>query len=210
MKKAILIILVSWIGIGNIMAQEEPQTLFSGDLSLSKIGIMINPGFQGTQIAGENAGFVVFRGGLVFDDKITVGGFYGQMINTVRPASFSTMLPPQAHLDSYQAGGFIEYTLKATKVVHLTFPLAIGMNEVEIDEEGRGFDYEENKTFFVEPGAQIEVNLHRFARLHAGLGYRILGGTIEEAMGVPSPDNSLTFNVGLKMGLFRIKSTPSN
>lgn len=208
MKKAILIILISWIGIGSLMAQEQPETLFNGELSLSKIGIMINPGFQATQIAGENAGFAVFRGGIVFDDKITVGGFYGQMINNARPASFPSMLPAQAHLDSYQAGGFVEYTLKATKVVHFTFPLAIGMNEVEIDEEGRGFDFEENKTLFIEPGAQIEVNLHRFARLHAGLGYRIMGGTIEEAMGVPSPDNSLTFNIGLKMGLFRIKTTP--
>lgn len=205
MKNAILFTLITYLGIGSLMAQEEPETLLNGELSLSKIGIMINPGFQGTQIAGENAAFVDFRGGLVFDDKITLGGFYGQMINSVRPASFSSMLPAQAHLDSYQAGGFIEYTLKANKVVHFIFPIAIGMNEVEIDEEGRGFDYEENKTLFVEPGAQVEINLHRFARLHAGLGYRIMGGTIEEAIGVPSPDNSLTFKIGLKMGLFRIK-----
>lgn len=205
MKKAILTLLISWLYVGQISAQEQPETLFNGELSLSKIGFMINPGFQGTRIAESNAGFALFRGGIVFNEKLTIGGFYGDMINNVRHASFDNLLPSAAHLDAYQAGGFIEYTFNASKLVHFTFPLAIGMTEVEIDDEGRGFDYEENKTLFVEPGAQIEVNLHRFARLHAGLGYRILGGTIEESLGVPSPDNSLTFNIGLKMGLFNLK-----
>lgn len=205
MKKALLIILFSWFGIGNISAQDQPEALFNGKLSLAKIGFMVNPGFQGTQIAGANAGFALFRGGIIFDDKLTIGGFYGDMINDARPASFDNLLPERAHLDAYQAGGFIEYTLRASKVVHLTLPLAIGMTEVEIDNEGRDFDYEETKTLFVEPGAQIEVNLHRFARLHAGLGYRILGKTFEKSLGVPSPENSLSFNIGLKMGLFRIK-----
>jgi hypothetical protein len=93
MKKAILILLTSFLCIGQLYAQEQPETLFNGELSLSKIGFMINPGFQGTKISGENAGFVVFRGGIVFDDKITIGGFYGEMLNTVRPASFTNVLP---------------------------------------------------------------------------------------------------------------------
>lgn len=190
----------------SLIAQEDTKTLFDSPISLSKIGIMVDPGFQVTKIAGESAGFFLFRGGLVFNDRITLGGFYGQLMNDVRPASFVNVLPERAHLDSYKAGGFVEYTVFSNKVVHFTFPLAVGVIEMEIDEEGRGFDYEETKTLFIEPGAQVEVNLHRFARLHAGMGYRIMGSEIENFPGVPQADDALTFQVGLKMGLFRMKT----
>ena len=205
MKKVLVIFLATCLSIGSLLAQDEPETLFGNKFSFSNLGIMVSPGFQLTQLAGAGAGFAQFRAGVVLHDKLTLGGFYGELINEVRPASFSNILPAGAHLDSYQAGGFIEYTLHASKLVHLTLPLAVGMMEIEIDEEGRDFDYEETKTFFVEPGAQLEVNLHRFARLHAGVGYRIMGEKFENSPGVHDAGNSLTFNVGLKMGLFQIK-----
>ncbi len=205
MKKVLALLLTTCLSIGTLLAQDEPETLFGNKFSLSNIGIMVSPGFQWTQIAGEGAGFAQFRAGVVLNDKLTLGGFYGEMINQVRPASFANILPNRAHVDAYQAGGFLEYTLHSSKLVHLTLPLAVGMMEMEIDEEGRDFDYEETKTFFVEPGAQVEVNLHRFARLHAGLGYRIMGEKFENSAGVPDAGNSLTFNVGLKMGLFSLK-----
>lgn len=202
MKKTILFIAFISLSLTNLKAQDNPKTLFDGNLSFSNLGVFVDPGFQATQIAGENAGFFLFRGGITFNDKLSVGGFYGQMINDIRPTSFENILPPRAHVDSYQAGGFIEYTLHATKMIHLTFPVAFGMMELEIDQEGRDFDYEETKTFFVEPGAQVEVNLHRFARLHAGLGYRVMAGSIEDFPGVPDAGNALTFQIGLKMGVF--------
>jgi hypothetical protein len=205
MKKVLVIFLATCLSIGSLLAQDEPETLFGSKLSLSNFGIMVAPGFQLTQLAGAGAGFAQFRAGVVLHDKLTLGGFYGELINDARPTSFANLLPARAHLDSYQAGGFIEYTLHSSKLVHLTLPLSMGLLEMEIDEEGRDFDYEETKTFFVEPGAQLEVNLHRFARLHAGVGYRIMGEKFENSPGVPDAGNSLTFNVGLKMGLFQIK-----
>ena len=202
MKRNLLFILLFSLSLTDLRAQENPETLFDGKFSLSNLGLFVDPGFQGTQIAGESAGFFNFRGGLTFGDKLSVGGFYGQLINDIRPASFENILPPRAHVDSYQAGGFIEYTIQASKMIHLTFPVAFGIMELEVDEEGRDFDYEETKTFFVEPGAQVEVNLHRFARLHAGLGYRVMAGSIEDFPGVPEAGNALTFQIGLKMGVF--------
>ncbi len=205
MKKTIAIFLLTWLSSTFAFSQESPETLFGKNFSLSNLGIMADPGFQWTQIGGTGAAFFQFRGGLVVNDKLTLGGFYGELINEVRPASFANTFPNRAHLDAYQAGGFIEYSLKSSKLVHLTLPLSVGIMEMEIDEEGRGYDYEETKTFFVEPGAKIEVNLHRFARLHAGVGYRIMGDKFENSPGVPDAGNSLTVNLGLKMGLFQIK-----
>jgi hypothetical protein len=77
--------------------------------------------------------------------------------------------------------------------------------EVEIDKEGRDFDFDESKTLFVEPKALLELNLHRFAKLNAGIGYRMMGNRIENAVGVPDPGNAYTFQVGLKMGIFSFK-----
>src|SRR5690606_29734267 len=171
----------------------------------ANLGIMVDPGYQLTQVAGESASFFLFRGGIVFNEKITLGGFYGESLNQVRPNSFAGFLPSSAYIEAFQAGGFVEYRVFANNVVHVTFPVSLGIIELEIDEERRGMDFEETQTFFVEPGDQVEINLHRFARLHAGLGYRIMAGDIESFPAVPDADNSLSFNVGLKMGLFRIK-----
>lgn len=185
-----------------VWAQEDRQTLFDNDLSLSNLGFMVEPGFQFTTIAGESAGFFQIRTGIVFNDRITVGGFYGDMVNDIRPSTLNSSLPPRAHLDAYTAGGFLEYTVYSSKLVHLTLPLSAGMMEVEIDDEGRYYDYEERKNLFFEPRAMIELNLHRFARLNAGLGYRIMGSAIQDDPGVPEAGNALTFQVGLKMGVF--------
>lgn len=201
---ATLITLLTISGLSN--AQSNQETLFGEKISLSNLGVMVEPGFQYTRLAGEGAGFFHLRGGIVFNDKITLGGFYGQLLNEPRPASFDVaQLPSRAHLDSYMAGGFVEYTAFSSKLIHLTFPLAIGVMEMEIDDEGRNFDFEETKTLFLEPKAMLEINLHRFARLNAGLGYRIMGSKIEEFPGVPEAGNALTFQVGLKMGMFSFK-----
>lgn len=193
------------MGSVSLWAQNTAQTLLKGKPTLANLGIMADPGYQLTQVAGATTSFFLFRGGIVLNDKVTLGGFYGESLNQPRPDSFTDFLPSRAYLEAVQAGGFIEYTLFANKVVHFTFPVSLGIIELEIDEEGRGMDFDETQTFFVEPGAQVEVNLHRFARLHAGLGYRMMAGDIETFPGVPDADNSLSFNVGLKMGLFRIK-----
>lgn len=209
MKKAILL-LVSVFAMSGLKAQETPETLFGNDVSFSKLGFFVNPGFQATQISNEGTGYFLFRGGLVFSDKLSIGGFYGTQINDIRPSSLDNSLPPSAHIDSYMAGGFVEYTLFSSKLVHFTFPLALGMLEMEVDGEGRNFDYEEAKTFFLEPGAHVEVNLHRFARLHAGFGYRLMGTAIEQSAGVPGAGNSLTFQLGLKMGVFGLQQLKTN
>jgi hypothetical protein len=186
-------------------AQEKQETLFDSSIGISNLGIMVEPGFQVTQLAGETAGFFQFKSGIILNDKFTIGGFYGQLLNDVRPVSFGTTLPSRAHLDSWNAGGFLEYTVFSNKLVHFSLPLAVGVKEVEIDNEGREFDFDETKTLFFEPRALVEINLHRFARLNAGVGYRIMGNTLENAAGVPGAGNALTFQVGLKMGVFSFR-----
>ncbi|MGF1636225.1 MAG: hypothetical protein ACFCUU_04065 [Cyclobacteriaceae bacterium] len=203
MKKTLVIIIAMFVVSINAWAQEDQKTLFGNNLTTQNLGIMIEPGVHFTQLADQNASFFQIRGGVVFNDKITVGGFFGTLINDPRPASFNNTLPASAHLDSYTAGGFVEYTLFSNKMIHFTFPLSVGLMEIEIDEEGRNFDFNERKTLFIEPRALVEINLHRFARLNAGVGYRFMSSTIQDFPGVPEAGNELTFQIGLKMGLFK-------
>ncbi|SMD43293.1 hypothetical protein SAMN00777080_1881 [Aquiflexum balticum DSM 16537] len=210
MKKRIIMLFVLVMGTHYIHAQERQETLFGEKLTISNIGVMVEPGIQVTQLSREAAGFFQFRGGLIFNDKFTFGGFFGQLLNDVRPETFANSLPDRAHLDSWTAGGFLEYTVFSNKLIHFTFPLSAGVMEVEIDHEGRDFDYDESKTLFVEPRALLEVNLHKFARLNAGVGYRVMGNIVENAAGVPTPGNAFTFQVGLKMGIFSFNQLKNN
>ncbi|MCH6201379.1 hypothetical protein MMU07_17480 [Aquiflexum sp. LQ15W] len=210
MKKTIILLFALALSTQYLRAQEKQETLFGENLTISKIGIMVEPGIQVTQLAGEAAGFFHFRGGLILNDKFTVGGFYGRLLNDVRPESFTNSLPDRAHLDSWTAGGFLEYTVFSNKLIHFTFPLSAGLMEVEIDDDGRDFDFDESKTLFVEPKALIEINLHRFARLNAGVGYRVMGSIVENAAGVPTAGNAFTFQVGLKMGIFSFSQLKNN
>ncbi|EIM73361.1 hypothetical protein A3SI_18151 [Nitritalea halalkaliphila LW7] len=186
-----------------VFAQEAPKTLFSAKPDGKNLGIMVAPGLQLTQLADAGSLFFTIQGGLVIQDKFTIGAFYGKVLNDPRPLPAFQDLPARAHLDAWQAGGFLSYTWQANRLVHLNFPLYIGVMELEIDDAGRAFDFPESTTLFFEPGAQMELNLHRFARLYAGVGYRIMGATFEQAAGVPAAGNALTFSVGLKMGIFK-------
>ena len=203
MKKNI-ITLVSYffISTGVLLAQETPKTLLNGSLSSSQIGFMISPGFQATQLGSDPTGYFLVKGGLVFNDKLTLGAFYGQVLDPLDQArGFAS------RLDSYQAGGLIEYTLHASNLFHFSFPISFGVNEIEFEDEGDNWNNEESKFLFIEPAAQIEVNIHTHARLFAGVGYRIMGGTIQQAPDLPVVENQPTFTVGLKFGLFRANSS---
>lgn len=189
-------------------AQEEAetQTMLGKGIDLTKLGFMVSPGFQVSKVAGENVGFYQFKGGLVFNDKVTVGGFYGESTNEIRPLAIESGLPASANVDLRMGGGFVEYTLFSHKMFHLTFPFAVGILEMEGDDYGRGMEEGESRKLFLEPSAQLELNLHQYARLHAGIAYRLMTGSGYSRGSIPDADNSINFQVGLKIGMFSFKN----
>lgn len=64
----------------------------------------------------------------------------------------------------------------------------------------------ERRSFYIEPAVQAEVNLHKYARLYAGLGYRFMGNSNTFGSFIPEAENAVTFQVGLKLGMFRLKN----
>ena len=138
MKKYLLLAAISLLATKTIAQQNEPETLFGSKINLSQIGFMVDPGFQFTKVAGVNTSFYQIRAGVVFNDKFTIGGFYGESPTEIRPASFASGLPATANVNLSMGGGFIEYTPWSGKVVHLTFPVAIGALNMEGDDYGYG------------------------------------------------------------------------
>jgi len=203
MKKLLITILFCGFAFTSMtFAQQKTETLL-GELSFSGMGSMIEPGLQVTQVAGETAVFFNFRGGVSFNDKWTVGGFYGSLLADLRPVMLGNQ---KGDLDSYQAGGFIEYSPWSSSLLHLSFPVAFGVMEMEGDSYSSSslidVDYPETHSLLLEPRALAEVNLHRYVRLNAGVGYRIMGSPFQEVAAVPEAGNALTFQLGLKFGLF--------
>jgi extradiol dioxygenase family protein len=207
MKKILL--LTAAVSLSQIsFAQEttEQETLFNKKIDGRNIGFMVSPGVSFTQVAGESAAFYQIRAGVVLWDKLTVGGFYANTFYELRPAYLLVDFP-NANLDVYAAGGFIEYTVLSGKLFHLTIPVAIGSLEMEGDDYDRFNDVDgEKRTFYIEPAVQAELNLHKYARLHAGLGYRLMGNSSNSGASIPEAGNEVTFQVGLKLGMFRIKN----
>lgn len=191
-------------------AQNDTQTLFDGQ-GLRTWGVMLSPSLQTARIYGETALFTQLKVGAVLNGNWTIGGFSGVTPFEIFPTALQAQFARPTDFRLYTGGAFVEYRVQPTKLLHLAFPLAVGgiMNDMDdrdwissfgLDDDG------EDYRLFVEPGVNLELNLHKFARLYAGLSYRFHGGSLyTEGLAVPSTGDYLLINAGLKLGIFDFK-----
>lgn len=202
MNQRISIVLSLFLSICQIAkAQTEatPANTLFGNAASGKIGFMIAPSMGYTTI--DNAGVAMFnlRGGIVLAKKLTVGGYYNASLNEFVPKSETV---PGIYMD-YRSGGLLaEYTLWSDKLLHLTFPLMIGIGEVEMDSPQGTVNFGEANFLRIEPGALLEVNLLPYVRLNAGLTYRHIGQMTYRNL-THQQISGLQGLFGLKIGLFR-------
>jgi hypothetical protein len=204
--KSSLFLIVCFLGfntVGYSQDETEPKTLFNNPVSLSKLGFYVNPTYQIGSLDGATAHIMGVRGGVMLRQNWTVGGAYHWTLNNINPQS---EVVDDLYLDMRLGGAFVEYTLWSNRVLHLTFPLMIGMGEVEMDWEtdidSDTNPYGEENFFFVEPSAQLEVNIMKNVRFHTGVAYRIVGNMDYRALN-QSDISGLTGVAGLKIGVFR-------
>jgi hypothetical protein len=178
------------------------QTLFGNGarLSIRDIGLFAAPTFGVAQMDGSTTMLFNLRGGLNLKDRFSIGGYFNTSSDEMY---FRDELNPDAYLDYWTAGGFMEYTLFPKKLIHLTIPVFFGYGEVGKEYENQDdLDEEEGNFFQIEPSALLEINLHKYVRFNLGAGYRFLG-----QINHPSFDQSdlsgLTGYLGLRLGLFR-------
>lgn len=208
MKKFILacMLLLSF----GVNAQNETQTLFNGG-SLKSWGLMVSPGLQTTQILNEQAVFGQFKAGLVLNESWTIGGLVGATLYELYPTAIQAQFNMPTDFSFYTYGGFVEYRVRPNRLLHVAFPLALGVYETDMDDRdfgGPDFDdsYGDDYRMFIEPGINLELNLHKYARLYAGVSYRAMGGAFYRDAQVPVPSNQFLVNAGLKFGVFDMAS----
>lgn len=187
----------------NISAQEsnETKTLF-GDMkpiSTENIGFFLAPSFGFTQMDGSSASLFNLRGGLSIKDKFSVGAYFSTSLNQINPES---EILANVYMDYWSAGGFVEYTLLQKKIFHLSLPLYIGYGEVQMDNENGNTGLGESNFFQIEPGALLEINLHKNLRFNIGAGYRFVGDMEYRNLN-QSNISGITGYIGLKFGIFK-------
>jgi hypothetical protein len=200
----------------SLSAQDTTRTL----LKLTKPkswGIYIAPEVQYGQV---KSAFTSFGGGsamLMVNNRFAFGVTAQQTLsNTFSPKRISPL-----YVQSAIVGGKIEYTPNPTAAVHVTFPLMVGVGEVQADSlgenrffrsfEGRGREYRGfsggfnngNSYVVIQPGINVEANLLSFMKLFVGANYRfsILNDN-NSALLTANTLQGVSISAGAKVGIF--------
>jgi hypothetical protein len=196
--RTIIILFCLLLHVGLIGQNRQPvQTLSDGQLN--NIGWVLSPSLGISTMDGSTAALFNLRAGATFGDRFSLGVYYADALNDIRNQSETL---PGLYLDYYSFGGFMEYTLMPSKLLHLSFPLYFGYGEVEMDTDFGSAGLGEANFFQLEPAAMLELNLHRLVRLQMGAGYRLISEMNYRNMS-SSDLSGLTAYVGLRLGLFR-------
>lgn len=198
-KGIVLMVLPLLLGLKQTFAQgaRSPETLL-GEGS-TPLGVMVAPSVGLTRMDGATTALLTVRGGVVFTDRLTVGGFYTASLNEIYPRSETL---PSLYMDYRAGGGLVEYTVLSSRLLHLSFPLLVGVGEVAMDNQLGTAGLGERNFVVIEPSALLELNVHRFVRLNAGFGYRLISNMAYRNL-TQRELSGLTGQIGLKIGLFR-------
>lgn len=180
---------------------KEATTLFKngGRLTTERMGFFVAPAVGLTQLDDAAAALFHVRGGLNFSDVFSFGGFYNASMHQIVPKSETLA---NIYMDYWSAGGLLEFTAFAKKLVHVTFPIQVGIGEVQMDNEEGDAELGEANFAVIEPAALIELNLHKYVRLNVGAGYRWISDMEYRNFDQRSLAG-LTGYAGLRFGWFR-------
>jgi hypothetical protein len=163
-----------------------------------------------SQMEAKDALTIGGRAGLIFNHSTAIGlagyGFFNNLDGYYLPVGGEAWYS----LAGGYGGVFIEPIVGATKPVHVSFPVLLGMGGVGLVRNvGPGtwedpFDIKmpENDFFFVaEPAVDLEFNLTSFFRLAATLSYRFTSN-VELTGKTPDVLQGWNFRLTFKLGKF--------
>ncbi len=199
MKKSFLFFFCSVVALWVQAQDDTPKTLLGNSPKIPPLGVVVVPSVQLTDMGGATTALFNLRGGLTLGKKVTLGAFYTQSMNDPVP---DNELIPGIHLDYVAGGAMVEYTWKPDQLLHLTFPLLIGVGEVEMDGDGPPVLLGSSSFMTVEPAALLELNIHKYVRFNAGLSYRWISNMDYRNLD-QSDISGFSFQAGIKFGWFR-------
>lgn len=153
---------------------QSPRTLFGeGSGEGLSLGFYVSPAYQLTTATGQLVHNFQGSAGLLLNRRFSIGGAFYASANEFTPTGEAD---PNLYLDLRYGGLRAEYIWNPDGLVHLSFPVTVGMGEAQMDLRQGEREFNEANFFFVEPGVQAEVNLTSYLRLVAGGTYRFASG----------------------------------
>lgn len=199
MKKLLAAGLMAIFCIMQTQAQDETKTLFKGSSELQSWGVALAPELSSTQFYNQNTAIGEIALGVILNNKWYIGGYYGASMNDLDAPQ--EMNPQVSELEFHSYGMRLEYTVAADNLLHLSFPLNIGIFDAE-NSLSQSKAYNEVSYLAVTPGAQLELNVSKYLRAFAGARYRLLVTEIDSDPVIRDVDSGVRINAGLRIGLF--------
>ncbi|MBN1895080.1 hypothetical protein JW906_11320 [bacterium] len=204
MQKSILILMTTLFAAG-LFAQDEEETLLSGDITHGGFG---GPVVKWTSVQKEFGVLVGGRGGWIINHAFSIGaGGYG-LVNSIPPqdnVDFGNWFFSDPVLGMGYGGFEMEVIVRSDRLVHSTIILLIGAGGVgfheawDSDWEDRDDHYQWDSFFILEPGVNVELNVTGFFRLNVGASYRFVSGVDKWGLSesdIGGPATTLTFKFG--------------
>ena len=166
----------------------QEKTLVSEDFHSGGFGA---PVVKFSEVANEFAVFAGGRGGWIINHTFVIGGGGYGLANDIR---FSDLVTGR-DIDFGYGGLELEYINSSDQLLHFTIYLLIGGGGLS------GTVVQEESVFVLEPALNGEVNVTKFFRLNAGVGYRWVAGV--DNPGYKDSDFSAVYGqVTAKFGAF--------
>jgi len=188
--------------------KKEMKTLINTNFHLKSWGISVSPIAQFGQMGNQSGIAALFH----INNQWGIG--MSAMSSVRKGRDFSGINQPNQRF----GGLHLEYTPKANALVHVSFPLTIGMiaqekeplylvDPLPIDplanpgpnrsQYNRDWFENYDKSFGIQPGINVEVNLFKYAKLFGGVNYRFAFGrnATENIQGIGG-------QFGFKFGVF--------
>lgn len=206
MKKTVILILSLFTAVLTY-AQSDIQTVFKSS-RVTGYGALTN---KFTSIRGEYANMVGAYGGVFIDRKIMLGvGGFATTNHISVPTEFSAAPGLPLSYGYVQSGLVTEWVVASNKPVHLVLSMFAGAGfsyqyehwaHSDYNWEGSHRIYDQQWSFVMEPGAQLEINLFRWMRMSPGISYRSAHNS--DGRGLSNKDLSdWSYNFTLKFGKF--------
>jgi hypothetical protein len=202
MKTQIIILLFAVVLNLNAQPEEETNMLF-GNKPLH-IGYFVNPSCQFGEITGSTAVLPSIGAGVIFNNRFAVGLNYKFIASENTPNGEPDT---RLYLDQKYMGVKIEYSIFPTKVIHLNFPIEVGMGETELDVkdsyEGDSQWAPKNDKWFgyLEPGIALEINIWKFVKMNFTTSYRFISDVTFRNLN-EKDFMGFNYSAGIKIGIF--------
>lgn len=174
------------------------------------------PVLKFTQVNGSPALMVGGRGGWIINHTVSLGfGAYAQVTGNKESTYLDPLSNEHPTLMFTQLGFELEYILASNKAIHATALVNIGSGNLSYQIMDMNYhDYYDNERvnrfgmdwfFQVEPSVNVELNITKWFRLAAGIGYRFVSGVDYKFQGEEYTNSDLTGlsgNLHFKFGSF--------